>query len=108
MSATVISLQQALADRLGGSTALSSPELPLDLPIPDQPAPAAPAPSRPLMVQRLAALVREVSLLGVQFHVQGPHLTITGDEGLPEPLANLLGVFENSGWLRGYFNCDHR
>jgi DNA polymerase-1 len=58
------------------------------------------------MVQRLTVLVREVSLLGVRFHVQGPHLTITGREGLPQPLASLLDAFERSGWLRGYFGCD--
>ena len=58
------------------------------------------------MVQRLTALVREVSLLGVRFHVQGPHLTIKGREGLPQPLANLLDEFERTSWLRGYFGCD--
>jgi hypothetical protein len=106
MSATVVDLQEALAACLGSSTALSSPELPLHPPAAPHPAPAPPAPSGKLMVQRLTALVREVSLLGVQFHVQGPHLTITGAEGLPQPLANLLDAFERSGWLRGYFGCD--
>ena len=106
MSATLIDLQERLADSLGSPTAPPSPERPLDTPTAPTPHPAAPAPSRKLMVQRLTALVREVSLLGVRFHVQGPHLTITGREGLPQPLANLLDDFERSGWLRGYFGCD--
>jgi len=72
----------------------------------ETPRPAAAVPSSKLMVQRLAALVREASLLGVRFHVQGPHLTISGREGLPRPLAQLLDTFERSGWLRGFFGCD--
>jgi DNA polymerase-1 len=106
MSAMVVDLREALADRLGSSTALSSPELPLHPPEASTATPAPLAPPGKLMVQRLTALVREVSLLGVQFHVQRPHLTITGAEGLPQPLANLLDAFERSGWLRGYFGCD--
>jgi DNA polymerase-1 len=72
----------------------------------ETPAAGPAAPSRPLMVQRLTALVREVTLLGVLFHVQGPHLTITGREGLPAPLARLLDEFAKTGWLRGHFGCD--
>jgi hypothetical protein len=106
MSATLINLQERLAERLGSRTAPSSLEPPLDMPAAATPLPPAPRPPRKLMVQRLAALVREVSLLGVRFHVQGPHLTISGREGLPQPLANLLDAFERSGWLRGYFGCD--
>jgi DNA polymerase I len=106
MTATLIDLQERLADRLASPTAPSSPTLPLDTPVSSTPLTGAPGPSRKLMVQRLTALVREVSLLGVRFHVQGPHLTITGRDGLPAPLANLLDAFERSGWLRGYFGCD--
>src|SRR5262249_16003887 len=43
---------------------------------------------------------------GVGFHVYGPHLTITGREGLPQPLAQRLDEFEQAGWLRTYFGCD--
>ena len=106
MTAALTGLQEALSDRLGGRTAPSSPELPLDMPAADTPLPAAPGAPRKLLVQRLMALVREVSLLGGRFHVQGPHLTITGCEGLPQALANLLDAYEQSGWLRGYFGCD--
>jgi DNA polymerase I len=105
MSANLTNLQERLADLLGGATALSpagQPPLPLT---PSKPLPTAPTPSRRLIVERLAALVR-VSLLGVRFHVQGPHLTITGRDGLPQPLANLVDEFEHTGWLRGYFGCD--
>jgi hypothetical protein len=94
VTATVLDLREALASRLEGSTA-PSPAKQTSLPLtPSIALPDAPAPSRKLMVQRLTALVREVSLLGVRFHVQGPHLTITGAEGLPQPLANLLDAFE--------------
>jgi DNA polymerase I len=106
MTATLIDLQERLVDHLGGRTAPSSLELPLDTPTTSTPLTAAPGPSSRLMVQRLAALIREVSLLGVLFRPQGPHLIITGREGLPQPLANLLDAFERSGWLRGYFGCD--
>jgi hypothetical protein len=106
MTATLIDLQEQLADHPGSQVAPSAPERPIDTPIASAPPPAASGPARKLMVQRLAALVREVSLLGVHFHVQGPHLTVTGREDLPQPLANLLDAFERSGWLRGYFGCD--
>jgi hypothetical protein len=83
MSANLIDLRERLAEHLRGPAAPPSPEPALDTPTASTPRAAAPAPSRKLMVQRLTALVREVSLLGVRFHVQGPHLTITGREGLP-------------------------
>ena len=46
------------------------------------------------MVQRLTALVREVTLLGILFHVQGPHLTITGAKGCRRPSRELSTIFE--------------
>jgi DNA polymerase-1 len=104
VTATRTGPQERLTDHLGGRTAPFSPELPL--PAADPPLPGAARPSRPLTVQRVTALVREAALLGVRFHVQGPHLTITGREGLPLPLANLLDAFERSGWLRAFFRCD--
>jgi DNA polymerase I-like protein with 3'-5' exonuclease and polymerase domains len=106
MTTALIDLQERLADRLGSRTAPSAPELPLDTPAAETPLPAAPRPSGKLTVQRLAVLIRELSLLGTRFHVLGPHLTVTGREGLPQPLANLLDEFERSGWLRGFFGCD--
>jgi hypothetical protein len=106
MTATLINLQKVVAARLGSPTAPVPPKPPLETPAASTPLPAAAGPSRKLMVQRLTALVREVSSLGVRFHVQGPHLTITGREGLPAPLAAWLDDYEKSGWLRGYFGCD--
>jgi hypothetical protein len=102
MTASLADLQERLTDRPGGHTAPSSPEA-LDTPAASTP---LPAPAGKLTVQRLAAVVREVSVLGVKFHVQGPHLTITGREDLPQSLANRLDEFDRSGWLRGYFGCD--
>jgi DNA polymerase-1 len=104
MIATLSELQTALAVQLGSPTAAAPPERPSDTPEVSTPTPEPPGTK--LMVQRLTALVREVSTLGVKFHVQGPHLTITGAEGLPVPLANRLDEYERSGWLHGYFGCD--
>jgi hypothetical protein len=70
------------------------------------PPPVDTQPAQKLHVQHLAELIREVSRLGVRFHVWGPHLTITGQEGLPQPLAKRLDGFERSGWLRTYFGCN--
>jgi DNA polymerase I-like protein with 3'-5' exonuclease and polymerase domains len=85
MTAVAISLQEALAERLERPYATIQKRLP---------------------IQRLADLIRELSALGVRFHVFGAYVTITGHEGLPQPLAKQLRAVESSGWLCEYFGCS--